>query len=705
MNVSNPKFRPDIRPHPFNEKDGSRSIVLEDPVANKYFRISPYEFELLSVLDGTLSLEEAIERLKLRGRHFTSAHATKLVDQFARAGLLLGTGYSGGRYQQALSDNMAGEMKKRSLFKLYYLYIPVLNPDRLLERTLWLWRLLVNRLTIALFIMLIPGAIYLLISGLSRLHNEFLFFFNIENILVLWIAIASAKLVHEMSHAYTAKQFGLRVPEMGVAFLLFFPCLYCNTTAAWELADRRQRMLIALAGILSEVVLGVVSTYVWYFTRPGLVNSVAFWLVAVSLTSSVLFNGNPLLKFDGYFVLTDMLQLPNLQIKSVAQLRYLFFNRVFGIDSAQAARGTRGEQALYTSYGIASFIYRFFLYGSIIAGVYLRFDKTIGVVLGGMALILFVVRPLMRGSIGLMKRRSEMNFRPGGLTVFAIILAVLVFLLTRPWSSNSVYPCFLESTELQQIVIPAQTRVAEVNVRLGDAVKVGETVLKLDPTELEYKLRDKAAQKAYIEKEISIIRSSEKELPRLPMKLIELSQAEDAVRRIEEELAGIVWRAPFSGYVTKLIGALQPGANPGKGAVVGELSGAEPNRIIGLIPEEYAATIHEGSKVKAWFPVDEGKTFSATVKEISPFKTEDLQGSALSSRFGGEIATEVERKEGGGLMDAPLEPYYLCKAEIADPKGLFLGMTGRLIVSRPPRSAFQRIIEAAYQTFHREVIF
>lgn len=704
MSVTNPKFRPDILRHPFNEKDGSRSIVLEDPVANKYFRVSPYEFELLRVLDGTLTLEEALERLKFRGRHFTAAHAAKLTDQFAKAGLLLGTGCSAGKYQEAMSERMAEEQAKRSLFRLYYLYIPVLNPDRFLDKTLWLWRLLVNRLTAALFFLLIPGAIYLLISGLSRLSHEFLFFFNLQNMLVLWIAIASAKLVHELSHAYTAKQFGLRVPEMGIAFLLFFPCLYCNTTAAWELADRRRRMLIALAGILAEIVLGVVSVYIWYFTKPGLVNSIAFWLVAVSLISSILFNGNPLLKFDGYFILTDALQMPNLQAKSLNQLRYLFFHKVLGMESVGPISATRGERAVYTTYGISAFIYRFFLYGSIIAGVYLRFDKTIGLVLGGMALILFVVRPLMRGSVGLLKRRSEMRYRPAGLAVFAIVVTALLFLLTRPWSSNSVYPCYLESTELQQIVIPAEARLTEVNVRLGDAVQVGQVVLKLDPTALEFKLKDKLAQKAYIEREIAIIRSSEKELSKLPMKLIELSQAEDAIRHIREDLENILWRAPFSGYVTKLLPSVQPGAHPGKGAVVGELSGSVPARVIGLIPEEYASSMREGLDVHAWFPVSEGKTFAVVVKEISPFKTEDLQGSALSSRFGGEIATEIERRE-DGVKDAPLEPYYLCKADIADPQGLFLGMTGRFVVGQPPRSLLRRVIDAAYQTFHREIVF
>ncbi len=259
-----PRFRPDIVTHAYDGNQGSGSIVLEDPVANKFFRISPYELELLKVLDGTRTVSEALERLRLHGRYFTKEHASKLLEQFSRAGLLLGTSFGASNVQAAWKKSIDREAKQRSLTKLYYAYVPLLNPDKFLSRTLRLWRMFVNRVTAILFFPLVPGAVYLLIVGLSRLETEYLFFFNLRNLLVLWIAIACVKLVHEFSHAYTAKGFGLRVPEMGLAFLIFFPCLYCNTTAAWQLADRKQRIAIATAGILSEMVLAVVATYVWY---------------------------------------------------------------------------------------------------------------------------------------------------------------------------------------------------------------------------------------------------------------------------------------------------------------------------------------------------------------------------------------------------------------------------------------------------------
>lgn len=697
-----PKFRPDIIRRPFDERDGGRSFVLEDPVGNKFFRISDYEFELLRVLDGTLSIEQAVDKLGLQGRYFSPDHATALVNQFSAAGLLLGTGHGSARVQAELKNRLNRFARRKSIVRLYFLFIPLINPDRFLEKTVWLWRLLVNRFTGSLFALLMPGAVYLVITNISRLADEFLFFFNIGNLLVLWIAIALVKLVHEFSHAYTAKNLGLRVPEMGVAFLLFFPCLYCNTTTAWQLAGRKERMSIALAGVMSEAMIAVISVYVWYFSQPGLVNSIAFWLMAISVVSSLLFNGNPLMKFDGYFVMIDWLRMPNLQARAFKHLRFLFLNGVLGIESAKDVRAAGKETLILTTYGVSAFVYRIFLYSGIVMGVYLRFDKTVGALLGLLAFVLFIVKPLATGTASLIKWRSQMRFRPFGVLVFGLMVGGALFLLTRPWSQNSVYPCYVESAKLRKIVVPAEAPVSEVLVREGARVRTGRTIFKLDPTRLSFDLKDKELEKAAIEEEISNVQTTGKDLSTLPMKYIALSQAVDAIKHIRRDMDNLEWKAPFSGFVTGLLPDLQPGAQPEKGTVVGQLAGEDRSEVLGLIPGVDILRIEEGAEVEVWFPFGGGRTFTLTVKEISPFNREDLKDSPFSSRFGGEIATEVKDRN---QQDLPLETHYICRMDFGSGHGIPLGMTGRLVVHLPPRSTLERIVDAAHQTFRREIIF
>jgi len=255
---------------------------------------------------------------------------------------------------------------------------------------------------------------------------------------------------------------------------------------------------------------------------------------------------------------------------------------------------------------------------------------------------------------------------------------------------------------IRQIVVPAEAPVAEVYVRQGDTVEEGQTLFRLDPTPLQYGLKDKQAERLLVKKEISIIESGQGDLSRLPIKFIELSQLDDSVKQIEEDLRNMDWKAPFSGALVKLAVNLQPGARPGKGTVVGEIASGTACEIVGLVPEVDVQGVHPSGEVEVWFPVGTGLSFSVIVKEISPFKTEDLEGSPLSSRFGGEIATESKEET---KKDSPLEPQYLCKMDFANNQGMPLGMTGRMVVKQPPRSALGRMVDAAYKTFHREIVF
>jgi putative peptide zinc metalloprotease protein len=489
---------------------------------------------------------------------------------------------------------------------------------------------------------------------------------------------------------------------MGMGFLLFFPILYCNTTAAWQLADRRQRMWISAAGIFSEAVIAVISVYVWYFTNPGIINSVAFYLMAISLLTSFLFNANPLMRFDGYFVLTDWLRIPNLQTKSLGLVRYLFLNRVLGVESVEPHQAVEEKFFILLIYGISAFIYRVFLYTGIVVGIYYRFDKTLGVMLGCLAFSLFILRPIAGGVAGLMKRRSEMRFRPYGLAVFLTLLVIAGIVVTIPWSRNSVYPCYLESAQVRTIVIPVEAPVKGVSVKKGDRVREGELIFTLDSTRLQFGEADRALEKLSYEREIAIIESSGKELSQIPLKRIELSQTTDALEEIRKDLSSLEWRAPFAGAITELNPDLQPGARPGKGAVVGELASEQECQVVGLVPENDIGKVREGSTVEIWFPIRTGRSFRAAVKEISTFHRQDIGDSPFSSRFGGEIATAQENPQ---ARDVPLDAYYICRVDFPNRVGIPLGMTGRMAVAEPAKSILDRMMETAYMTFRREIVF
>ena len=379
------KFRVDLQAHKYDDVEERHTVVLKDPVSGKYFYLTVYEYRLLKTLDGNLTLEEAVDRLSSHGYYYSVQEAAAIVGKAAQMGLVLGTKFGTAQFQEHMKNQMETAKKARRLSSIYFAFIPLVNPDKFLEKTLWIAQLFANKFTMGLIALALPGALYCIIAGIPQIQTEYLFFFNLENLVCLWITLAFTKLIHEFAHAYVAKSFGLHVPEMGVAFLIFFPCLFCNTTDAWQLADRRQRMAISAAGILVEGAVAIASTYVWYFTNPGIINSLAFYLMAVSFISTILFNGNPLMRFDGYFILMDLLKLPNLSTRAMAYVKYLFMNRVLGISLVSNSATTPREVFIFTVYGVAAFLYRVFLYTAIVLGVYYRFDKLLGILLALLA--------------------------------------------------------------------------------------------------------------------------------------------------------------------------------------------------------------------------------------------------------------------------------------------------------------------------------
>jgi putative peptide zinc metalloprotease protein len=696
-----PKFRPDLESSPIHESGGEKNIVLKDPVSEKYFRLSRWEYELLKILDGTITAEEAVTRLKSSGQFYSTEDARLIISKAAQAGLLLGTGFGTVKFQKELGQRLVDAKRSRRLAGMYFMFIPLFNPDKFLEKTIRLYRLVANKWTISMLALLAPGAVYIgLLAAMSK-DSEFLFFFNFHNLLYLWVTLGITKLAHEFAHAYRAKSFGLRVPQMGVAFLIFFPCLYCNTTQAWQLADRKERISISVAGIVAEGALAILASYVWYFSRPGVLNSLAFYLMAVSFVSTVLFNANPLMRYDGYYILSDLLGVTNLSSKSLSYMRFLFMKGVMGLQGIQNPAGTPKETLIFTTYGISALLYRAFLYFAIVMGVYYRFNKLIGLILALIGLFALVLLPMARGIKNLYLKRAEIHINPKGAAIFSSVLLVALLILLKPMSGKTVYPCYLDSTLSQKITVPLQTSISKVHIRDGQPTQKDSLLLQLDPTLLELDLYKKRVDCLTTKIQVELLLLDDKEMSKAAEKLVESEQLEHETKLLETDLAlaksGIV--APFSGVVTRLDYRVQNGFQPGKGTVVGELKSNKDCVIRILVPESDRNKVFKGQTVHVWFPVRSGRIYSDKVEQIMPYSEKDLRNSPFSSRFGGEIATEPKSET---LRDAPLDAQYVCNIPFDNKDGLQLGLTGRCAVESPRKSLLSRFLSSGARAFNRE---
>lgn len=710
-----PKLRPEVTFTPILDSKGRKIIVVYDPVGVKYYRISDYELAFLKKLDGYRNNESVAEELRKEGRHYKPEDCNAILEKASLANLLLGTTSATGEFQHRLKKNTEAAQSLKPLADIFSYYIPLFNPDCFLTRSVWLFRLFYNKWCGVLLIALIPGAIFLIIDGLPRLRTEFLFFFNFNNMLLLGLAIALTKIIHEFSHAYVAKGFGLRVPVLGVGFVMFFPVMYCDTSDSWTLADRNQRIAISAAGIVAEIVMAVVAVYIWYFSQPGMVNSIAFYLMTFSLTSTVLFNGNPLIRFDGYFVLMDLLQQPNLALKALNHVKYLWMNKVLGITRWKTSASSLNERSIFTIYGLTSFVYRFSMVFGIVAAVYYRVDKTLGILLALTSIFLNIGLPLGKGARSLFNNVGSIRPRFLGSIVFLCLLICAVRLVTLPWASNSVYPCYVASAKSQILTAPVLTTVKKSFVKEGSSLKQGEMLFTLDASDLELSLLQKEVEKEALraEVEMALLARDEKQRAGAGTKAVEVLKIQNEIDKIKLDLDkardGI--RAPFDGVITKLEPKMQDGFRPEPGAVLGELKSVTERVARGLIPEHHIHLVHEDQNVILWFPIKTGIEFRGRIDQVRKFSEADLSETPFPSTVGGEIASEElqddkSRQIGGGKRLAPLEGQYVASILLDETQpAVPLGMTGRVVLAEAPKSLLSRVYEQTLKTFYRESLF
>ncbi len=708
------KLRRDLDFTPVRDSTGKETIVVTDPVANRYYRLSRYQVAFLEALDGTVTIDQARERMKLQGRYYTEQEVQGIVGRAAQVGLLLGAKVGTSEYLIAQKKLMDKARRIRDLSSLLYLYIPLLNPDLFLTRTVWLFRLLYNKYTATVLCLLIPGALYCAADGVPRILNNFSYFFNFNNLIYLWLTIAFAKIIHEFGHAYVAKSFGLRVPVMGLGFIIFCPVLYCDTTDAWTLADRKHRIAISAAGILAEATLATICAYIWYLSRPGLVNSVALYLMTYSLVSTLMFNGNPLMKFDGYYCLADMIEMPNLSVRAQTFVKFLWMNKVLGLKKWQNPASTSKDASILLLYGVCAFAYRIFIVMAIVAGAYYKLDKSLGIFLALFAFCIIILYPLSRGSRTLVTNIG--SIRPGlaGSLVFLSLLAIAAPLTFLPWSSKSVYPCYMASARSQKLTVPLLATIKEVLIEDGSEVRAGELLSRLDPARLQLSLIEKEIDLKVLKNEVELLLLDDRERSKAGGKEVELHQKEDEIRKVAKdvEIARNGVTAAFDGVVVKLEPKFQPGFQPGEGAVVGVLCSRKDGVVHALIPEHAVERVKKGQAATVWFPIGTGWGFSAAIDEVKPYGERDLAETPFSSHSGGELATEevdVKRNETnatGRKKESPLEAQYMVSVYFDNSEAKVpLGLGGRLVVYSPPRSLWSRCRIGIFQTFNRESMF
>lgn len=623
---------------------GQPTWLIHDPIMNRFIHIEPAAREALKHWRGCATAGELVERVKAEGRVDIDVTAVNELIDFLFASQLTEVPKTGG-WQSFARTKAARKHSLPAWLVHNYLFfrLPLVRPQAFLEAALPAVRLLWSRPVVAFIITLGLAGIYLASRQWDLFVGTLISYFSWEGMLTGAVALAMVKLAHELGHAFAAVAFGCRVHSMGIAFVVMAPMPYTDVTDAWRLRDRRQRLLIDSAGMITEAAIAAVALFAWAFLPDSPARSAAFVLSAVSIISSLVINLNPFMRFDGYYLLSELLGVENLQSRSFAVGRWKLREMLFGLGApCPESLPSRLVNGL-AIYAWAVWIYRFLLFLGIALLVYHYFFKVLGIILFAVEIIYFIARPLGDELAAWWKmRRAILATRRSWSTIVGASLALLACVV--PWSTSVEVPAVIEAGQMQAIHPVRDARIVSVAVRHGDTVRAGETIVSLASTDLENELARTQISLHLAELQYGrrLADAADRESSLILEGTIETLRTKIAGLQKEREELTLV--APFDGRIVEL----NPELSPGRWVSPRELIAIVANNTSlvakGYVAEADVRRIGPGAKA-VFIPEHPARArVDLQIERIAAGGAAQIEVADLASTNTGRIAVNVDEK-------------------------------------------------------------
>ena len=627
--------------------------VLQDPATNDFFRLNHAAYQFVALLDGRHTVGEVwrMANESLGDEAPTQGEAIQLLGQLYTSNLI----------QAELPPDAAGlfsRYKKRRtrevqgyLTNILFARIPILDPDRFLDRWVWLFGRLFTWYGLAAWAILAVAGLYAIAGRFAELSDRASTVLDPGNLPLLYLGFLLVKVVHEFGHAFACKTFGRsggggEVHVMGVMLLVFTPMPYVDATSAWALRSKWHRAAVGAAGMLVELAVAAVAAMVWAGTGPGAVHAIAYNVMFVASVSTLLFNANPLLRYDGYYILSDLLEMPNLAQRSREYLYYLVRRYAWGVREARSPAHTSGERFPLAFYAVASTVYRVFVCMAILLFVA---DKLfiLGSILAVAAVIAWVLVPLGKFVRYLFTSPELGRVRPRALgTTLAFLVLLAAGLGAIPVPDHVRIEGVVEPVDLA-VIHAAGDGYVESTLPSGQMVTADGTVLvTMTNRELEGQHRRLKAQRLELEARRRLAMTQEPAAVQIVAE--QLSAVDEQLRRIEEQRAALVIRSPLaSTWIAPEIDRFQ-GAYLHRGDRLGLVASLDRVIVRATAGQDVAARLIDQAEMEVEIRL-KGRPdleLGGQVLRILPAGQQQLPSASLGYAAGGSMAVSAEDPKG-----------------------------------------------------------
>jgi len=706
--------------------------VVKDPVGLQYYRFEEEEFAILQMLDGQSSLDEIADRFEREfpPQTIRTEELQQFIGMLHRSGLVITD--APGQGQQLVKRR--GERKRQeriqTVTNILSMRFKGVDPERFFDVIYPYVRWFFSVPAMICCIMLGLAALSLIIVQFDVFHSrlpDFHYFFRAQNWTLLALTLCVTKILHELGHGLSCKHFGGECHEIGVMFLVLTPCLYCNVSDSWMLPNRWHRAAIGAAGMYVELVLASIATFIWWFSEPGPLNYICLNVMFVSSVSTVMFNANPLLRYDGYYILSDLLEIPNLRQKASTILNRKLGKWCLGLEEPEDPFLPQRKQWLFATYTVASAIYRWVVTFSILYFLNRVFEpyglKVIGQMIALGALYGLLIQPLwtmykffkVPGRLG--KVKSVRIY-----ATLVVIVAAIAGIGFVPLPSHVYCPLEVQARRAASVYVTVDGFLDKVFVRPGDPVTEGQVLAQLHNIDVDIKITELIGQRDVYAAQLKTLqrvsfadRKASGEIEPIAKALYsvkeQLTQRESDRNKLKlvAPRAGTVLPPPLvekqsdeSAHLPTWTGSPLEPENLGAHLVtgtkfcqIGDPRSMEARLAIDQGDVEFVAP---GQRVEVMLHQSADYVYVSTIEELS-MENEKTTPSHLSSLHGGDLPTKMDP---GGVA-RPLSPFYKAVVPLPeeDPHHLLrIGLVGRAKITTAPRTLWSRLVRYALHTFN-----
>lgn len=680
--------------------------VLQDPYTQRYFRASMQACRFIKKLQPDKTVEEVWEEFV--NNHPQDApsreEVIQLLSQLHMSNLLYSLQQAD---NQAIVKRYRAQKNKELLGKVasfLFVRVPLFNPNPLLDRIRPLIMALTGWGAFYVWLLVLLWGIWVVFENRSKLLDQSEGVLSVSNLPWLYVCLTVLKLFHEAGHAFVCKRYGGEVRTAGVMFLMFTPLPYVDASSSWGFANRWHRIYASFAGMAVEFFFAAAGALVWAHTAPGLTHSLAFNVMLIGSISSILFNGNPLLRFDAYYMLSDYAEIPNLYQKGQQQWKYFGDRYLLGTVTAQSKATDRKEWIWLTSYGLLSFLYLILITFGI---TLFLMDQwlPLGLLVLTMTLYSRLFAPLGQLIKHLRGPATQGNRRRAILAAGGIGLVLFFLLAVVPFPNAIRAQGIVKANEATNTYVQTAGLLYELLVRHGDRVQAGQVLARFINTDLQSDIL--LTQSGQIETEAQIRQA----LHRGGQDLSALHEKAEALalRRLnlEEQLQLLQVRATQDGEWVAPNLHEQVGTWIQRGQVLGEIVDTSSFRFVAVMRQEQADIMFQNSFRETELRLSGQADSAITLLKLSiiPFQSDKLPSTALGWLGGGEIAVNTQEPSGTKAM----ESFFLVQTEIPNDqhRGLAVlhGLSGTLRLKTAPLPLASQAYRASIQLLQKRYAF